>query len=171
MLRQRLGVAAILFSGAVLTVPVMLLPSPAAAPAPQKGGRGGISVSTNRARLDTLTVNFKLDGDQKKAVKALFDAAHEAAEPARSGLAESHAAIGAAIQGGQGQPAVDDAVRSYGEHAAAMTAIEMRAMADLMDALTEEQRANSAAISQAFFMLRGAFLERKWDDIPSGRLY
>jgi Spy/CpxP family protein refolding chaperone len=171
MLHHRLGIAAALFSGALLTVPVMLLPPPAAAPAPQRGGRGGISVSNNRARLDTLTVNFKLDGDQKKAIQALFDAAHEAAEPARSGLAESHAAIAAAIQGGQGQPAIDAAVKTYGEHAAAMTAIEMKAMADLMDALTEEQRANNAAISQAFFMLRGAFLERRWNDIPSGRLY
>jgi Spy/CpxP family protein refolding chaperone len=170
MRRHRLGVAAILFSGAVLTVPVLLLPSSSAAPAAQKRG-GGISVSSNRARLDTLTVNFKLEGDQKNAIKALFDTAHEAAEPSRTGLAESHAAIAAAIQGGQGQPAIDAAVKSYGEHSAAMTAIEMKAMADFMDALTEEQRANSAAISQAFFMLRGAFLERRWDDIPSGRLY
>ena len=167
---HRLGFAAVLFSGAVVTVPVMLMPAPAAAPAAQKGG-ARVSVSSNRARLDTLTINFKLDGDQKKAIKALLDEAYKNAESARVGLTQSHAAIAAAIQGNKGQAEIDAAVTAYASHATAMAANEMKAMAQLMNALTEEQRANNAAISQAFFMLRGAFLEKKWDDIPSGRLY
>jgi hypothetical protein len=53
-----------------------------------------------------------------------------------------------------------------------MMALEMKALADVMKQLTDEQRANNAAISSAFFMMRGAFLDPKhWDDIPTGKLY
>ena len=80
--------------------------------------------------------------------------------------------MAAAIQANKGQSDIDASVKSYAEQATAMTSIEMKALADVMKALDAEQRANNAAVSAAFFMMRGAFLDsKKWDDIPDGRLY
>jgi Spy/CpxP family protein refolding chaperone len=140
--------------------------------AQRRGGGGGISISSQRGRLDTLDVDFQLTKDQKKDVKAVLDEAHKSAAPVREALLASHAAIETAIQEGKGDAEIDAAVKAYADQAAAMTAIEIKALADVMKKLTEEQRANNAAISRAFFMLRGAFLDpKKWDDIPNGKLY
>ncbi len=141
-----------------------------------KGGGGskggGVTMPSTHSRLDALELSFKLTKDQKKAVKLLLDDAHKSAASAREGLTRTRAAIAAAIQGNKGQADIDAAVKSYAEQATVMTAIEMKALADLMKALDAEQRANNAAISTAFFMMRGAFLDpKKWDDIPDGRLY
>lgn len=139
----------------------------------QRGGRSSAPrVSGSSARMDALGVDFQLTKDQKKTVKEILDAAHENAAPIRDGLTKAHAAIEAAIHGDSGEAEIDAAVQAYAEQATAMTALEIKALADVMKALTDEQRANNAAISRAFFLLRGAFLDpKKWDDIPTGRLY
>jgi Spy/CpxP family protein refolding chaperone len=125
-----------------------------------------------KSRLDTLDAAFTLTKEQKKSIKALLDDAHKSAAPAREGLTKTRAAIAAAIQGNKGQADIDAAVKAYAEQSAAMTAIEMKALADIMKAVDATQRANNAAVSSAFFLLRGAFLDSKrWDDIPDGRMY
>ena len=128
--------------------------------------------NASRSRLDTLDVNFKLTKDQKKTIKGILDDAQKNAAPIREGLTKSHAAIAAAVQGNKGQAEIDAAVKSYAEQATAMATLEMKALADVMKVLDAEQRANNAAVSSAFFLLRGAFLDNKrWDDIPDGRMY
>ena len=157
----------------VVILTILFVGTPGVARA-QRGGGGGagrLSVSSQRSRLDTLDVDFKLTKDQKKAVKDILDAAHKSAAPVRDGLIKAHADIAAAIQANKTAD-VDAAVQSYAEQSAAMAALEMKALADVMKALTEEQRGNKAAVSEAFFFMRGAFLDsKKWDDIPTGRLY
>jgi Spy/CpxP family protein refolding chaperone len=163
-----------LFVGILALAWVVTVSSDAFAQGRGGGGSrgGGIAMPATRSRLDTLEVNFKLTKDQKKAIKALLDDAHKSAAPAREGLAKTRAAVAAAIQGNKGQADIDEAVKSYAEQATAMTSIEMKALADLMKALDAEQRANNAAVSTAFFMMRGAFLDpKKWDDVPDGKLY
>ena len=136
------------------------------------GGGGGMMPSGERSRLDALEQDFTLTKDQKKTVKTLLDEAHKSAASLRDGLTKTRASVAAAIQGGKGQAEIDVAVKAYGEQAAAMTAIEVKALSDVLKALTPEQRAKNAAVSSAFFMMRGAFLDnKKWDDVPSGKLY
>jgi len=124
-----------------------------------------------RSRLDTMEADFTLTKDQKKAIKTLFDDAYKSAAPGREALPKAHAAIGSAIQGKKDQAEIDAAIKSYADQAAAMTSIEVKALADMLKTLTEQQRENNAAVSRAFFLMRGAFNEKKWDDIPEGRLY
>ncbi len=127
--------------------------------------------SITRGRLDTMEVSFKLTKDQKNNIKTLMDEAYKSALPVREGLTKTHADIAAAIQGNKGQEAIDAATKAYAGHATAMMAIEVKALAAIMKELTEAQRANNAAISQTFFSLRSAFLNKNWNDIPDGRNY
>jgi hypothetical protein len=140
------------------------------------GGRGGGGVPglgpVQLSRLDALEAAFKLTKDQKKAVKAILDEAHKNAAPIRDGLMKTRAALGGVIQGNKGQPDIDQAAKAYAEQASAMASLEMRALAQVLKALDKDQMANNQAISSAFFLIRGAFLDnKKWDDVPDGKLY
>lgn len=128
------------------------------------------SIGSSQSRLDTLDKSFQLTKDQKKEIKTLLDEAHKSAAPIRDGLAKTHADIAVAIQGNKGQAGIDAAAKSYADQAAAMASLEMKALADVMKLLTETQRENNAAVSAAFFMMRGALLAKKWDDIPENRV-
>ena len=136
------------------------------------GGRGGDTggggpTTLELSRLEILTQAFKLDKDQKTSVKLLLDAAHKTAAPFREGLTRTRAAISAAIQAGKSQGDIDDGVKQYAAHATAMTAVEMKALAQLLKTLQKEQASNAAAVQTAFFLVRGMFLsDKKWDIIP-----
>jgi hypothetical protein len=118
------------------------------------------------SRLESLEENFKLNGEQKKAVKAALDEAHKSAAPIREALLKTHAALGAAVQAGASQADVEAAARAYGEQAAAMARVEMDALAKVL-AIADPELKNPQAIQAAFFMARGMFLKNnKWDEIP-----
>jgi hypothetical protein len=154
-------------AGIVVAVTVM---ASGAAVAQRGGGRGGAPGMPGGAfplsRMESLQENFKLDGDKKKAVKALLDETNRSAAPVREALLTTHAALGAAVQAGATQDAVDAAARAYGEQAAAMARIEMEAIAKVI-AIADPELQNPQAIQAAFFMARGMFLKSgKWDEIP-----
>lgn len=144
--------------------------------AQRRGGGGGTSAPEfggyQQTRLETLTAAFGLSKDQKKAVKTLLDDAHKDAASNRDGLVNAHAAIGAAIAANKSQAEVDAAVKAYGQQAAAMAALEMKTLAQLLQHLEPAQRTNGTAIRSAFFLMRGIFLDpKKWDAVPDSRSY
>ena len=152
----------------------------AAWPQAQRGGRGGGGGGGTQggengyqySRLEILANGFNLTKDQKKEVKTLLDDAHKGAAQTREALASSHAAIGAAIAANKSQAEIDAAVKEYAKQAAAMTELEMKALADVLTKLEPDQRTNGAAIRSAFFMMRGIFLDdKKWDAVPDSRSY
>jgi hypothetical protein len=126
---------------------------------------GGAAASP-LTRSELLEVSLKLDKNQKKTVKTILDDGLKNAAPIREGLVRTRAAIVAAIQAGKPQPEIDAAVRSYAEQAAAMTELEMKALAQIFQALEKEQMGNTAAVQSAFYMMRGIFNDKKWDDYP-----
>ena len=139
----------------------------------QRGGSGAAPpIPVEQTRLNIFESGFRLNKDQKKSVKTMLDDAHKSAAPVREALTRTHAAIGAAIQSGRSQADIEAAVNEYAQQAAAMTALEMKALAQLLQALEPEQRANAAGVRSAFFLMRGIFLDTKrWDDTPDGRNY
>ena len=139
----------------------------------QRGGSGAAPpIPLEQTRLNILEAGFRLNKDQKKSVKTMLDDAHKSAAPVREALTRTHAAIGAAIQSGKSQADIDAAVNEYAQEAAAMTALEMKALAQVLQALDPEQRANQQAVRSAFFLMRGIFLDNKrWDDVPDSRGY
>jgi Spy/CpxP family protein refolding chaperone len=171
-------------SGRVIVGSVLALLSVAtlhALPAAQRGGGGGGGGGRSSGgggavfqatRLESLEADFKLTKDQKKAVKTILDDAHKSAAPLREALARTRATISAAIQANKAQPEIDSAVNEYAEQAARMTMVEMKSLAQVLQALEPEQRANQAALRSAFFLIRGAFLDnKKWDEVPDSRGY
>jgi hypothetical protein len=142
----------------------------------QRGGGGGGAAGgggpVQMTRLETLEADFKLTKDQKKAVKSILDDAHKGAAPTREALTRTRTALAAAIVAGKSQAEIDAAVNAYAEQAAAMTAVEMKALAQVMESLDKDQRANQAGVRSAFFLMRGIFLDnKKWDEIPDARGY
>jgi Spy/CpxP family protein refolding chaperone len=138
----------------------------------QRSGGGAPATPLEQTRLNILESGFKLNKDQKKAVKTILDEAHKSAAPVREALTRTHAAIAAAIQSGKSQEIIDAAVNEYAQQAAAMTALEMQALAQVLQTLDPEQRANAPGVRSAFFLMRGIFLDNKrWDDVPDSRGY
>lgn len=137
-------------------------------------GTGGYSLPSGPpamryGRLDSLAESFKMTREQKDATKSAIDAAHKAAGPIRDGLRTTRAAISTAVTQRKPQAEIDAAVDAYAEHATAMAELEMKTLAEVLRGLTPEQRQNSAASQQAFFMFRGIFLdERRWNFIADG---
>jgi hypothetical protein len=138
----------------------------------QRSGGGAPATPLEQTRLNILESGFKLNKDQKKAVKTILDEAHRSAAPVREALTRTHAAIAAAIQSSKSQEIIDAAVNEYAQQAAAMTALEMQALAQVLQTLDQEQRANGTGVRSAFFLMRGIFLDNKrWDDVPDSRGY
>jgi hypothetical protein len=135
------------------------------------GGAPSVPNGAPQTRLETLDAAFKLTKDQKKAIQTMLDEAHKRAAPLREGLTAAHAALGRTVQNGESEEAIDAAAKACGEQAAAMAALEMTALARIMQGLDQTQRGNTAAVRSAFFLMRGIFLDKKWDTTPDGRGY
>jgi Heavy-metal resistance len=154
---------------------LITLASVAPAAAQGRGGSGGGGTTPagafERGRLGMLEDAFVLKKEQTKQIKTILDDAAKSAAPVREQLAKTRAAIADAIHARKPQPEIDAAVNTYAAQASAMMAIEMKAMANVMQSLETEQRANTGAVSTLFFLMRAAFLESKWDNPPGTRLY
>jgi len=133
----------------------------------QPAGGGGFTIPT---RLTLLTTAFKLEKDQVASVKGVIGAAAKDTT-LRTELTSAYAAIGAAIQAGKGQDEIDKAVHAYADVSGKMTTLEMKTLADVLASLTPAQRENSAAVTSAVALMRGAFLDKKWDVAPGSKNY
>jgi Spy/CpxP family protein refolding chaperone len=134
--------------------------------APTPTGRD--PVPTNR--LDILAASLGLTKEQKSVVKTRLDAAHKGAAPVRARLLATRAAIAAAVQAGKPQTEVDSAVAAHAADIAAMTQLEVKALADVLAMLTPEQQnaARTKGIRTPFFLFRGIFLDNgRWNVEPA----
>jgi Spy/CpxP family protein refolding chaperone len=163
---------------AVLAGAIVLTMMAAVSHAQRGGGGGGGGMPSAQmggfqlSRLDMLTNDFQLNKDQKKNIKALLDEAHKNSAATRDGLLNSHAAIGTAIAANKSQAEIDAAVKQYGQQAAAMATLEMKALAQLILQLNVPQKGNQAAVRLAFVLMHGIFLDpKKWDKMPDLQSY
>jgi hypothetical protein len=133
-------------------------------------GGGGFQMPT---RLAMLTSAFKLEKEQVQAVKSILDdAAKDPAVPAvRAELTTTYAAIGVAIEKGASPDAVDAAVKTYAAVSQKMADLELAALAKIVKSLTDTQRGNTTAMTSAVSVMRGAFLDKKWDVTPGASSY
>ena len=121
--------------------------------------------------LDLLVQNFTLTKDQEKQVKSILDADYKAAAPIREQLKKTRQALGVVFQAKKPQADIDAATKTYATQVTAMVQAETKALARVLQALTEEQRANQAATQSAIYMMRGAFAGKKWDAVPDVWFY
>lgn len=118
-------------------------------------------------RHDILIDSFQLSRDQERAVKTILDDASKTAAPVRDAILEARAGILAAIQAARPQEDIDAAAQAYAVQSTAMAEIEMRALAEIVQTLTPEQRTNQAAVLSTFRLMRGAFINKNWNEAPN----
>jgi hypothetical protein len=137
------------------------------------GGRGGGQASgpVYLTRFEILESALKLDKTQEKPIKAILDASSKDAAPIRDQMTKTRAAVAQAAMAGKPQPEIDSAVTAYADQTAAMAALEMKTLAQVVDSVNKDQMANASGIQTAFYLMRGMFLEKNWDDIPGTRSY
>jgi hypothetical protein len=135
------------------------------------GGGASFSGMQSPTRLAMLGLALQLTEAQKKDAKTTLDAAFKEAAPLRAALTDARAPIGPAIQAGHEQAELDRDVSAYAAQAAAMAGAEMKALAKIVHSLSPEQQANASALTTAAYLMRGAFLGKKWDTAPDLRFY
>jgi hypothetical protein len=139
----------------------------------RRGGRGAPAAGGGpdvRSRLELFTDALSLRSDQKDVVKDKLDVANEAAAPIRAELAKTRAALAASAAKAGGSGGMAMAAEAYAAAATAMTELEMRTLAEILATVTPEQKKQGTA--SAFYLMRGIFLDdKKWNEMPRGRLY
>ena len=168
------------FGSTLLTVAIVA--GTIAAPMAQRGGGGGgmrgggrgMTMGVAPTRLQVLTAILALSDEQKKQVKQILDAEYKAAAPLREELAKSRETLGFAIRDEQGQSVIEEAVSEYAVPVGAMAAAEMKALAKIIGVrgpLSKDEPPSSSAIQTAAYIMRGAFIGKKWDTAPDARFY
>ena len=123
-----------------------------------------------RTRMQILTDAFALDKDQKNEVKILMDGAYKSAAPLRADLTKTRLALAQAVIATKPDAEVTAATKAYGAAAAAMTALEMKTLAEILAMLKPEQK--DAGLQEVFYMMRSALSgEKKWDEVPDQLTY
>ena len=113
-------------------------------------------------RLERFSEMLRLNKDQQKGAKEIFDAAQKEAAPVRDQIQKSRGNLATAYLIKQSQPDIDQLVTAYGALTAQMTAIEMRAFAKLCDSLSPDQQKR---VGPAFQLMAGMFNGRDWNKV------
>jgi Spy/CpxP family protein refolding chaperone len=135
------------------------------------GGRTGQAPSVDaRSRMELLSDAFTLTGSQRDAIRNRLDAAHKAGAPIRADLGTARAALAAAAAKATGGSDIATAAGAYAAAATAMTELEMKTLAEILAIVTPDQKKQGTAA--AFYLMRGIILDdRRWNEMPRGRLY
>jgi hypothetical protein len=130
------------------------------------GGRGqedigpGFGAPTGESRLDRIGDMLHLSRDQKKSVQQICDAAQKEAAPLREQIDASRVKVAEAMVNQKGQAEIDQLLATHGTLLAQMTGVELRAFAQIVGALKEDQKKNLAAL---LIMMTGMFNGRNWN--------
>lgn len=135
----------------------------------QRGGGGlrgqedigpGYGAPTGQSRLDRIGDMLHLNRDQKKSVQQICDAAQKEAASLREQIDASRAKVAEAMVNQKSQAEIDQFLASHGTLLAQMTEVELRAFAQIVGTLKEDQKKNLAPL---LIMLTGMFNGRNWN--------
>jgi len=132
------------------------------------GGRGGgedaggpvFGAPSGDTKLDRIGDMLHLNREQKKNVQQIFDAAQKEAAPLREQIAASRANIAAAMIDQKSQQEIDPLLTSHGALQAQMTGVELRALAQVVAMLNQDQRKRVAPLLN---FMNGMFANRNWN--------
>jgi Spy/CpxP family protein refolding chaperone len=127
------------------------------------GGRGGDMAPTLSRqppnKMERIEAMLKLNKEQRKQVKSVFDDAQKQAAPLRDQMIKGRMAIAGAIQAGKTEDEVRQAVNSFAALESQMASIEMNAFAKVYKTIDPDQR---KAASPVFAMMPGLFRNKNW---------
>jgi hypothetical protein len=130
------------------------------------GGRGGqdtgpaFGAPSGDTKLDRIGDLLHLSREQKKNVEQIFDAAQKEAAPLREQIATSRENIATAMIDQKSQQEIDPLLASHGTLLAQMTGVELRALAQVVGILKEDQRKRIAPLLN---FMNGMFTNRNWN--------
>ena len=124
-------------------------------------GGGGMSMPRQTSVFDQMSTALDLDRDQKKADKALIEAAAKESAPLRDQIIANRAKIATAIQTGKPQSEMDDLVKGQSLLMAQMTEIECRTFQKMFSPLSAAQKQQGGA--RVFALFKGLFMKKDWD--------
>lgn len=136
-----------------------------------RGGAGMGAMMIRPTRLAVFVAMFSMTDAQKKRTKDILDAEYRAAAPLRDALTKTRAALGQAIEDDKEAAEIDQAVTAYAAPVSAMAASEMKALAKFLEPLEPDQRRSAATLQTVVYLMRGAFIGKKWDTEPDLRFY
>jgi Spy/CpxP family protein refolding chaperone len=110
--------------------------------------------------LDRFADALRLTKPQKSMMKDVFDAAQKEAEPVRNQIQKSRGDIATAIISKKSQQEVDPLLAQYGTLMAQMAGIELRALGQVVDALTPDQQKR---VGPVFAQMSGIFSGKNWN--------
>lgn len=128
-----------------------------------RGGGGSIAPQGSFGpinKLDRLNDMLKLNKDQKKELKEIFDAAQKEAKPLNEQLDKARLAVGEAVAANKGAEEVSQAVNAEAALEAEMGVLEMKAFTRFYVTLETDQRQHAAVLYQ---MMRGLFEGKNWN--------
>jgi hypothetical protein len=136
----------------------------------QRGGAGGghgegdvgrgFGGPTGESRLDRIADMLHLSRDQKKSVQQICDLAQKEAAPLREQIDASRVKVAEAMVNQKDQAEIDQLLAAHGTLLGQMTGVEVRAFAQLVGALKEDQKKRLAPL---LTMMTGMFSGRNWN--------
>lgn len=128
------------------------------------GGRGGDMAPSMSPRqppnkLERIEAMLKLNREQKKQVKSVFDEAQKQAAPLRDQMIKSRMAIAGTIQSGKTEDELRQTVNNFAALESQMASIEMNAFAKVYKAIDADQRKAAGGV---FAMMPGLFQHKNW---------
>lgn len=130
------------------------------------GGRGGEDIGsgfgapTGESRLDRIGDMLHLSRDQKKSVQQICDAAQKEAAPLREQIDASRVKVAEAMVNQKSPAEIDQLLATHGALLAQMTGVELRAFAQVVERLKEDQKKSLAPLLS---MMTGMFNGRNWN--------
>jgi hypothetical protein len=119
---------------------------------------GGLPPSENK--LDRIGDLLHLNREQKKSVQQIFDAAQKEAAPLREQIDASRVGVATAMVNQKPQTEVDQLLTAHGALLAQMTGVELRAFAQVVAMLNEDQRKR---LGPLLALMSGMFSGRNWN--------
>ena len=101
-----------------------------------------------------------LSRDQKKSVQQICDAAQKEAAPLREQIDASRVKVAEAMVNQKSQAEIDELLATHGTLLAQMTGVELRAFAQIVRTLKEDQKKSLAPLLN---MMTGLFNGRNWN--------
>jgi len=130
------------------------------------GGRGqedigaGFGAPSGESKLDRIGDMLRLSRDQKKSVQQICDAAQKEAAPLREQIDASRVKVAEAMVNQQSKEEIDPLLAAHGALLGQMAGVELRAFAQIVGTLQENQKKNLAPL---LIMMTGMFNGRNWN--------
>jgi Heavy-metal resistance len=118
--------------------------------------------STNR--FDNIANTLKLNKDQKKTVRTIFEDGAKEAAPVRDQMSKSRIAVGEAITANKSEDELKQIAKTSSDLAAQLSQLEIKAFAKVFAALDDDQKKDMRGLGHALSLVNGMYHVKNWNE-------